>query len=432
MTFSNLLELFFLFLSELLFLQIVFFIHLPRRKKFVLRVICTLTLIVAIGTFLTWVWAMLQNPLAMLVLVGSIYFAVIFIMTIIGFYFCFDINVKQVICFTTAGYALQHISSTILSIVQTISLHLSPEINLPWKTFEILLCAILAVLIYLYLRRKNLLESEFMNGKTIFICLVAILVYSAVSMNVGELATLRIALIVKIYAIIAAMFSILALSSQLRNNKVDYDNKIIEQLLHYEKQQHEMQKETVELINVKCHDLKHQIKMLETMDESERKSSIKELQNAILIYDSNVKTGNDALDLILTEKSLTCTSRDIIFNYIADGDKLNFIAISDIYSLFGNLLDNAIESVISEPDTDKRFINLQIREHRNILHIHCANYCAEEPIFKDGLPVSTKQDKNNHGFGTKSIRFIVKKYGGELNITYVESKFVVDIIFNVK
>ena len=54
----------------------------------------------------------------------------------------------------------------------------------------------------------------------------------------------------------------------------------------------------MDIINIKCHDLKHQIGMLENMDSSERKEAIKELQRAVIIYDSIIKTGNDTLDLI--------------------------------------------------------------------------------------------------------------------------------------
>ena len=104
--------------------------------------------------------------------------------------------------------------------------------------------------------------------------------------------------------------------------------------------------ENVDLINRKCHDLKHQIAALRRIsDRREREESIQALEQSVMIYDSVVKTGNDILDTVLTEKSLLCESRGITLTCVADGDCLDFMDGVDIYTIFGNALDNAIESV---------------------------------------------------------------------------------------
>ena len=63
------------------------------------------------------------------------------------------------------------------------------------------------------------------------------------------------------------------------------------------------------------------------------------------IYSAIVRTGNEILDTILTEKSLICENSGIHISCVADGSLLAFMNPVDLYTLFGNALDNAIEAV---------------------------------------------------------------------------------------
>lgn len=71
-----------------------------------------------------------------------------------------------------------------------------------------------------------------------------------------------------------------------------------------------------------------------------------EIEKSVSLYDANVKTGNTVLDTILTEKSLLCYKKGIILSCVADGENIAFMEDADVYSLFGNALDNAIEAVL--------------------------------------------------------------------------------------
>lgn len=88
------------------------------------------------------------------------------------------------------------------------------------------------------------------------------------------------------------------------------------------------------------------------------------------IYDNIYQTGNDALDLVLTEKSLLCDEYNIKLSSMIEGLALDFMHTTDVYALFGNLLDNAIESVMKEPDEEKRIISIQMaRKSQDIIFI---------------------------------------------------------------
>lgn len=202
-------------------------------------------------------------------------------------------------------------------------------------------------------------------------------------------------------------------------------------ILRQERAQHELSKANIELMNRKCHDLKHQISALRQMDSQEEKErTIGELEEAVLIYDRFAKTGNDNLDVVLTEKGLLCEQEQIMLQCIADGKRLEFMDTADIYSLFGNALDNSIEAVRSQVENPKqRIISLNITPRGNCLIIHMENTCPREPEFEDGLPVTTKGDKNYHGFGMRSMRYIAEKYDGALSARWEDGTFILDILF---
>ena len=82
----------------------------------------------------------------------------------------------------------------------------------------------------------------------------------------------------------------------------------------------------------------------------------------------------------------------------------------DIYSLFENIVDNAIKAIKKENE-DKRAIFINAIRKNNTTIIKVENYCSELIEFENGLPLS-KEDSIYHGYGTKSIDYIAKKYGG--------------------
>lgn len=132
--------------------------------------------------------------------------------------------------------------------------------------------------------------------------------------------------------------------------------------------------------------------------------------------------------VILTEKSLLCERHKIRFTYMIDGEQLDFMDPVDIASLFGNAVDNAIESVLRTDDAERRIIRLNAGVKRSFFSVHFENYCGETVVFRDGMPQTVKQDNRYHGFGVKSIRYIVEKYGGTLRMGQQGYLFNPDIL----
>lgn len=100
----------------------------------------------------------------------------------------------------------------------------------------------------------------------------------------------------------------------------------------------------------------------------------------------------------------------------------------DVYALFSNALDNAIQSIKHIEEPTNRFIDLKISSKMGVISISVRNYCEKAPNFKNGLPV-TQQDPNVHGFGMLSMRAVVRKYGGEMRVKYENHIFDLGLLF---
>ena len=178
---------------------------------------------------------------------------------------------------------------------------------------------------------------------------------------------------------------------------------------------------TFDMINVKYHDLKHQIAGLRAeMSDEQRQEWIDSLEQELESYSPELQTGNSVLDTLIAGKMMSCRANNIKVTCVADGNILDFMHVADICTIFGNALDNAIESVSLIDDPEKRLIHISVSPKKNFVIIQINNYCENQIKIKNGYPVTTKADKTSHGFGLKSIRYTVDKYHG--NVTFDVNK----------
>ena len=204
-------------------------------------------------------------------------------------------------------------------------------------------------------------------------------------------------------------------SALFKKSSMRKELETIQLLWHQQKGQYQLSKETMELINHKCHDLKHQVQAIRAVkDEKERETYLEKIEKSVQIYSAIVRTGNEILDTILTEKSLICENSGIHINCVADGSLLAFMNPVDLYTLFGNALDNAIEAVRKLESKEKRVIDIMLYERQSVLMLQIVNPMCGEVKFEDGLPLTTKAKNGYHGYGMKSMLHTIQKYEGHL------------------
>ena len=195
---------------------------------------------------------------------------------------------------------------------------------------------------------------------------------------------------------------------------------------------YQISKKSVDMVNQKYHDLKHQINLLRAeFDSKDALVYLDKMEREIESYEAQNKTGNKILDTILTGKSLYCQQNDIKLTVVADGSLLNFMDIMDVSALFGNALDNAIESVSAIQDKEKRLIHLTVSRDKGFVRIRMENCYGGELDFENGLPQTTKKDRNYHGYGLKSMRSTVQKYNGSVRVDAKDGWFELRVLIPV-
>ena len=190
--------------------------------------------------------------------------------------------------------------------------------------------------------------------------------------------------------------------------------------------------EVTDLINMKYHDLKHQIAVLRSESGEERNAVLDRMEQEIKAYEAQNDTGNKVLDTVLTGKSLTCRAQNIQLTVVADGAALDFMDVMDISNLFGNALDNAIEGTAKVADPERRLIHLSVARQKGFAAIRIENCYDGELQFENGLPVTTKADGRYHGFGVKSIQNTAAKYGGTATITTHDGWFELRVLIPMR
>lgn len=375
-------------------------------------------------------------------------YLVLFAVTIAHVYFAFEENLVTVAFCCSVAYASQNLCYKVRLMVWDLC---SGRLQELWTTHFLLYYRIVYVIFFtltalavyfIFIRRlihhlnsrqvdrKMLSLCIFVLVIAVFLCSVEDIYFSALS---TQLQPMPGYLILKetgsLFSVTCGAIVLQLANRTLEQRALKQEVEYLQYTIRQSRRQYEIAKDTIDLINVKCHDIRYKIASLAAQDGKIGTEAMENLQKSISIYDTKVETGNQLLDVLLTEKSLYCEQNGITFSCMADGEKLNFIDGSDLYCLFGNIVDNALEAVKALEQRDRRVINLLVKAQGDLLIIQEDNYFDGTLTFRDGLPVTTKEDKNYHGFGMRSIRMIVQKYDGTLTTSVDGDVFHLNILF---
>ena len=143
------------------------------------------------------------------------------------------------------------------------------------------------------------------------------------------------------------------------------------------------------------------------------------------------KSGSDTLDLLLFKKHQQAGEMGVTVRFKL-GCSLEGLAITDydMCSLFGNILDNAIEAVRKVKAADAEVV-LRVEQQNSMLYICCENPYEGELMKQDGELKTTKKDTAKHGIGLSSVKHICKKYNGSLEVETADNIFRVSVLLNV-
>lgn len=238
--------------------------------------------------------------------------------------------------------------------------------------------------------------------------------------------------IIRTLADLGALAALYAYHAQLQELSMKKENDFLQNMIRMQYNDYKKSEESIAVVNQKYHDLKHAIALLKTdISGDEKMAYLNQIEDDIRSYEAQNKTGNKVLDTILTSKTIYGQKFGVTITCVADGQALDFISAIDISTLFGNALDNALEAVKRIPDPEERSIHLSVCRKKSFLCINVRNPYEGNLSFRSGIPITTKEDREFHGYGLKSIRSIVEKYGGDMKISASNNRFDLNILIPV-
>ncbi|MCX4312781.1 MAG: ATP-binding protein [Clostridia bacterium] len=427
---------------ELFIAELLFAIRLHRRKLFALRFI---------GCF-----AVTEGLAALLPLVYNAYytsftFFLLFAVTVPMLKFCCNESLVNVLFCGIAAYTMQHLAygvanfsvaiissgeSSIFGMYFEGEFDLSKMDHYTWLTVFVNIFAYFSaytVFYYLYIRRIKP-EEEFRIQRTgvliiIGFALVVDILLNSIIVYYGGERSLLIMLMDIVYESLCCGFLLYIQFGLIKTGELKNELDVTQYLLREKERQYNISKDNIELINLKCHDLRHQIRSI-SKQKGLPADTVEEIESSISIYDAAVRTDNEVLDTVLTEKSLRCARDGISLTCVVDGRALEFMAAADVYALFGNALENAIEAVM-RLNENMRNISVVVHKVGEMVSVNITNPCdGNIKLDGDGFPITSKDDKNFHGIGIRSMRKIAEKYHGICSVSVDGGKFVLNVLLS--
>jgi len=430
-----------LFMTEILVAEAMFTIRLPRRSHFVWRCIGALAVCYSAAVLYP-----VGSNIALTSWYSSLMFLLLFGITFAAIMFVFRVGPDRVFFCAVTAYTVQHLAygfiSVLFSAVGNIDISsMYIQTGFDFSTFDegsvIVILAYFSIFLLVYWSSYLLLGPWLKNANDLrlkgkFLLLVTLMFIIDIVLNAVVVYDTRQKVyeyVVAIYNVVCCFLIFYIQYTMIKTKDMNIEIERMQEALRQAEKQYALQKENINLINIKCHDLKHQIRQFATKGAIDTQY-IAEIEDIINIYDSTVKTGNEVLDVILTEKSLMCHNKKIKLNCMVDGSGLNRVKQGDLYALFGNILDNSIEAVTQVAEEDKRVIGLNVHTIKKFVSIKIDNYFVGKVNFsEDGLPETTKGNADYHGYGMRSIQAIIDKYGGTMNIEVKDGEvFVLSIV----
>ncbi len=412
------------FVLELVAATSLFVLSFERRKLFLVRVTLVVVLMLLFSLF--WFYIIPLNYLTQI-----LKHSLLFLVSVFGIIFCFQTNFWTALFCGIGAFATQHFAFKIGYLLQTV---LKDYMD---KYLSGALYIVLSVVIYLlsyliFARRIKRGEVPYLENKQVILLAIGLFLFTVTFQNIFEslidASNLALLLATTSYDLICCVLTLCIQYGMFQSGKLKATNEVMEHILHIQKEQLENSKNNIEIINIKCHDLKYQISSLE---DRISKEELEQLNKAISIYDMSLKTGNEALDVILAEKSLLCEKNNIKFNCMANGNCLSFMSASEIYSLFGNAIDNAITALLKIDMPERRIVSISVKESLGMVSISFENYFTGSLQFENDLPMTTKKDRAYHGFGIRSIKLLVEKYKGYMTFKTDHEKFNLSILIPI-
>ena len=213
-----------------------------------------------------------------------------------------------------------------------------------------------------------------------------------------------------------------------RERRAEHEHMTLERL-EAQMAQHQQQ---IDNINKLSHDMRNHLATLAAMGGSKEAADyIAALTHRFAPVAVRKISGCPVLDVLLAQKMDECSRVGASLIPCISQEAIGALcALSgpDLCTLYGNLLDNAIEAVSALPDGEDKTVTLRTNLRGNLLVIRTENRYQGERRHAGGGFSTTKADANAHGYGLRSVRDCVHHLGGEMTLSDENRLFVVNVL----
>lgn len=210
-------------------------------------------------------------------------------------------------------------------------------------------------------------------------------------------------------------------------------NQVLEQQNQMYRNQFKLMQQNQLQIKMMRHDIKNHMLLLDKYlsqgDYEKAKIYMGDCVEHLNIEGEYVRSGNNEIDSILNYMIARAKQlgSDVSTEIVVPETK--FMPEFDLNSLLSNLFDNALEAL---EKVDSRKLTISIKYNRGILCLRITNTCNGQTKQYGQIWKSSKKDEKNHGIGLQSVRSIVEKYHGNMQINKLGEIFQVDILLYTK
>lgn len=414
------------FVGELLLATSVYVFKLRRRNHFWLWLVLCLSCFIGFA----YSWSLIPYINSVTSIIFSILFFFIAFFGLIGSLMaCFKVNIQAAMFLGTAGYAMQHFTYKLIQIViGSIEKGIPSFVDNNYGIYGIYASfVIISLPIFYNMFGKKIHKNETLiieDSRLLIISIILIIctvILNLIYESFVKVSNLTLFIVGCLFDMVCCFLTLFIEFEMLKSKEISEAYIQMKTIWESEKKQLEISKENMDYMKILAHDLKHELNESTLLIS---KDKVNELNRRIAAFGNSIKTGNDILDLVIAERTLIVQKENINLSIIADGSVLSNMKQSDCYSLFMNIMDNAIDAVKELPK-DQREISLAVRESMGMILIHEVNPFKGTLNFKDGLPQTTKGDSMYHGLGTKSIKGIVDSYSGDCEISIKDNNIYV-------
>ena len=313
-------------------------------------------------------------------------------------------------------------------------LSLMPEDVVRRGSIEVAFSKLVLIFFY-YVLQRRLWKKDYRQSRTQVILYLVMFLYSAVNVIVLVIAFTRKAeyslICANLFCVVFAnLYLFYALKVEDEKSSMEYQIGMMKQqesmqFEHYERQR-EKYGRSIEIL----HDVSKHIRSIEELYwagvTDKALEYTKQIGSILKPLVPEEYSDNPMLNILLADRKQAAESSGIRFEVKVESSGLGFIEPVDVTTLFGNLLENAMQAVLK--CSGERYIKVHIKNYNEMLSIRIENSVEKEVKIKNGRPVST--GGKGSGIGCLNVQRCVEKYGGSVLYKNGDGKFCSDVILN--